>query len=151
LTYRAVGHQALYDTVRAAGATDNLIVIGGIDWAYDLTGVTANWAVQGSNIVYDTHCYPWKNTNWDLYFGNTGKRAAILVGEWGGNFSDGYETYAHNMARYLRENRFCWSAWDFHPAAGPTLIKDWTYEPTELGELVRTELLTPVAADTTGN
>lgn len=151
LSYKAVGHQALYDTVRSTGAVKNLVVVGGLDWGYDLTGVLAGKALAGENIVYDTHCYPWKSTNWDGMFGNVGRKTAILVGEWGGNFSEGYESYARKLAKYLRDNKFCWSAWDFHPSAGPTLIRDWTYAPTPLGQLVKDELAIPVVVDSTGN
>ena len=35
---QAVGMQQLYDAVRATGA-ENLVIIGGLDWAYDLSGV----------------------------------------------------------------------------------------------------------------
>ena len=53
--WQAVGMQQLYDAVRAAGA-QNLVVIGGLDWAYDLSGVPAN-RIDGYNIVYATHPY----------------------------------------------------------------------------------------------
>jgi endoglucanase len=147
LSYRTIGFQALYDTVRAAGATDNLIVIGGLDWAFDLSGVLNGHAVSGRNIVYDTHPYPWKDTNWDGKFGNAGRQTPILVGEWGGNFQEGHRTYGNAMAAYLRENRFCWTAWCFHPSAGPTLIMDWTYTPTGFGGLVKNELKNPVTVE----
>jgi endoglucanase len=147
LSYRTIGFQALYDSVRAAGAADNLIVIGGLDWAFDLSGVLNGHAVSGGNIVYDTHPYPWKDTNWDGKFGNLGRQSAILVGEWGGSFLDGYRTYANNMAAYLRTNKFCWTAWSFHPTAGPSLIQDWNYTTTGIGGLVRNELKIPVSVE----
>ena len=53
--WTAVGMQQLYDTVRATGA-QNVVVIGGLDWAYDLSGVPAN-RIAGYNIVYATHPY----------------------------------------------------------------------------------------------
>jgi hypothetical protein len=39
--WQGVGMQKLYDTVRAAGA-DNLVIVGGLDWAYDLSGVPSH-------------------------------------------------------------------------------------------------------------
>ena len=33
----AIGHQALVDAVRDVGAK-NVVIVGGLDWAYDLTG-----------------------------------------------------------------------------------------------------------------
>ena len=49
-----------------------------------------------------------------------------------------------NMAVLLRDNpQLTWTAWDFHPAAGPTLIKNWDYEPTEFGKVVLEMLREP--------
>jgi hypothetical protein len=53
--FQAVGMQQLHDTVRATGA-QNLVIIGGLDWAYDLSGVPAN-RIDGYNIAYATHPY----------------------------------------------------------------------------------------------
>lgn len=53
--WRAVGMQQLYDTVRAAGFR-NLVFVGGLDWARDLSGVPAH-PVRGYSIVYATHPY----------------------------------------------------------------------------------------------
>jgi hypothetical protein len=50
-------------------------MIGGIDWAYDLSQVgNPSYALSGSNLVYDTHPYspyPEKaSSTWDASFGN---------------------------------------------------------------------------------
>ena len=140
LEYQAMGHQALYDSVRQAGATENLIVIGGLDWGYDLTGVLGGYAINGINIIYDTHCYPWKSRDWDKYFGDIGEVYPVLVGEWGGSIEEGDQGYGISLANYLRSHLLCWTAWCFHPSAGPTLIKNWDYEPTAFGKLVKAEL-----------
>jgi hypothetical protein len=146
VAYEAVGFQALADTVRAAGAAENILVVGGLDWGYDLGGVLGGYALEGTDIVYDTHCYPWKDANWNAKFGDAGRHTAILVGEWGGDFRErpSDRTYGQTLARYLRTNAFCWTAWCFHPSAGPCLILDWTYAPTGFGSLVRAELAEPV-------
>ena len=50
--------QELYDVVRTrdgAGA-DNVVIAGGIGWAFDLSGV-ASHRIQGYNIMYATHPY----------------------------------------------------------------------------------------------
>src|SRR5262249_52406435 len=44
--FTVAGMQQLYDAVRGAGA-DNLVIVGGINWAYDLTGVTTGHRIQG--------------------------------------------------------------------------------------------------------
>jgi endoglucanase len=144
--YRAVGHQELYDAVRAAGATDNIIVIGGLDWAYDLAGLLHGHAVRGANILYDTHVYPnkdWKpELSWENAFLKPSQTLPVLVGEWGGSPSrDGQSGFVEKFVQCLRDNpQFSWTAWDLHPSAGPTLIRNWDYEPTELGEVVMEEL-----------
>lgn len=144
--YRAVGHQELCDAVRAAGATDNIIVIGGLDWGYDLSGLLQGYAVRGDNILYDTHVYPnkdWKpELSWENAFLGPSRTFAVLVGEWGGRASaDGEPGFIEEFVQCLRDNdQLSWTAWDFHPAAGPTLIRNWDYDPTETGRIVMREL-----------
>jgi hypothetical protein len=147
LTYTAMGFQALADTVRAAGATRNILVVGGLDWGYDLSGVSAGFGLRGTNIAYDTHPYPWKNTNWNGKWADVGRQTAIIVGEWGGDFREGHRTYGNAMAEFLRQNAFSWTAWCFHPSAGPCLIQDWNYTPTGFGSLVKNELAVPVVVE----
>src|SRR5262245_56505074 len=50
------GYQQLYEAVRGAGA-NNLCIIGGLDWAYDLSFVNDKFRVKGDNIVYCSHPY----------------------------------------------------------------------------------------------
>ena len=142
IEYDTYGFQFLANSIREAGA-ENLIVIGGIDWGYDLSGVLNGYAISGTNIVYDTHCYPWKSTDWDGKWGDIGRQYPIIVGEWGGEYPDN-EQYAQDIVAYLRENQFCWTAWDLHPTAAPCLIEDWSYKPTWFGQLVMDELSEPV-------
>ncbi|MDZ7371986.1 MAG: glycoside hydrolase family 5 protein [candidate division KSB1 bacterium] len=143
LVYHTPGHQALVETIRSVGA-DNLIIAAGLDWGFDLRGILSGYALTGENIVYDTHPYPWKPKPWDVFFGNVGRIYPIIIGEWGGTVADGHQNYGLEMAAYLRRNAFCWTAWSFHPTAGPQLIKNWNYDPTWFGELVMRELATPV-------
>lgn len=89
------GHQQVVEMIRDLGAK-NIIVAGGLDWAYNLTGIVNGYALidQGSNgdtsktgngIMYDTHIYPWKGrtSNWDNAVGEVRKQYPILVGESG--------------------------------------------------------------------
>lgn len=146
LTFNTPGHQVLCDAIRATGA-NNLIVCGGLDWGYDLSGVLNGYAVNGENIVYDTHPYPWKRTDWDGKWGDVGRQYPLLVGEWGAEENAANKQYGVNIAVYLRYNKFCWTAWDFHVSAGPTLILDWNYTPTWFGLLVIKELKEPVVME----
>lgn len=145
--YRAVGHQELYDAVRAAGAAENLIVAGGLDWGYDLAGVLTGYAIRGRDVVYDSHVYPgkdWKpELSWENAFLTPSQQVPVLIGEWGGGGwrREGQEEFLPRMVECLRENgQLSWTAWDFHPTAGPTLIRSWDYEPTEFGQVVFDEL-----------
>jgi len=146
LTYEAAGHQELVDAIREQGA-DNIIIAGGLDWGFDLQGIANGYALDGENIVYDTHPYPWKPEPWDKYFGNVGLVYPIIVGEWGGTKEEGHQPYGVRLADYMRRNHFSWTAWCFHPSAGPQLIKNWDYDPTWFGQLVMQELAEPVSVE----
>ncbi|MBN1782663.1 cellulase family glycosylhydrolase [bacterium] len=137
LTYRTPGHQTLLDEIRATGA-NNLVIASGLDWGFDLSGIRSGYALDGENIVYDTHPYPWKNTNWDYYWGNTGDLLPLIVGEWGGDSGD--EAYFKRLRDYMKARQFCWTAWCFHADAGPQMLENWNYTPTYFGAIVKLEL-----------
>jgi aryl-phospho-beta-D-glucosidase BglC (GH1 family) len=151
-TYEAVGMQKLYDTVRAAGA-ENIVTISGLDWGYDLSGVLQGHAIQGTNYLYETHPYPNKK-DWDKCFGEVSGKYPVYVGEWGfggrgfGN-TNGLD-YARNLMAYAGQHHLHWTAWDLHPSAGPTLIKNWKYEPTVFGQFVKAQLATAAAGRSSG-
>ena len=134
LRYQAVGLQKLLDTIRDAGAR-NLVVAGGLDWAYDLTGIPRGYALhdaRGAGVIYSTHIYPWKK-DWDRFVGPVIGRYPVLVGEAGCSPDPRQEdpkTWAPRVLEYVQRNRLNFTAWDLHPAAGPSLIEDWSYKPT---------------------
>ena len=150
ITYDAVGLQKLYDTVRAAGAT-NLVTIGGLDWGYDLSGVLRGYAIKGSSLIYETHPYPNK-PDWDKSFGNISRKYPVYIGEWGfGRRGTNNLNYANNLMKYAQKHKLSWTAWDLHPFAGPTLIKNWQYEPTVFGEFVKKQLAVAAAVRGSNN
>ena len=145
VTYEAVGLQKLYDSVRATGAT-NVVTVSGLDWGFDLSGVLQGYAIKGSNLIYETHPYPEKK-NWDKNFGDTSWKYPVYVGEWGfGKRDTNGLVYAQNLMQYTRKHKLHWTAWDLHIAAGPTLIKNWDYEPTVFGQFVKEQLAAQAAA-----
>jgi endoglucanase len=89
--YTAAGMQELYNTVRAAGAR-NLVLIDGNHWGYNLAGVLTH-RVKGYNIVYGTHPYDWgdkqptANTagsvGFDAEFGELAKTDPVMISEFG--------------------------------------------------------------------
>ena len=137
VSYEAAGLQKLIDIVRAAGAK-NIVVVGGLDWAYDLTGINKGYALDDKNgygIIYASHIYPWKgpgSQQWEPKVGIIAAKYPILIGEVGCDTTSKPEpsVWAPRILQYIEQRQFHWTAWCFHPAASPRLLKDWTYEPT---------------------
>lgn len=82
--------------IREAGATETLVVVGGIDWAYDLSPLAepANRITGLGPLIYATHPYPWKTSppataaEWDLRFGLVSRDVPVLVAEYGADDSN---------------------------------------------------------------
>jgi aryl-phospho-beta-D-glucosidase BglC (GH1 family) len=137
VTYRAVGMQRLYDVVRHAGAA-NVVIIGGISWAYDDFGVTHGYAINGKNIVYDCHVYPWK-PHWKHSFELAAKRVPLIIDEFGG--SGNQLAFGRKVIAYAAAHHISWCSWSFHTQAGPVLIKNWNYQPSKFGALIKKALI----------
>jgi endoglucanase len=143
--FRAVGMQQLYDTVRATGA-HNLVIIGGLDWAYDLSGVPAN-RIDGYNIVYATHAYNTPDrqpSDWDMSWGFLAETDPVIITEFGALFDETCATdYSAEVIRYADAHRASWTAWAWFPGgcAFPALIDDWAATPSPSGTVVKTALL----------
>ncbi len=133
-SFTVAGMQQLYDAVRATGA-QNLVVIGGLNWAYDLSGVPAN-RVQGYNIIYNTHPYASKCAggacgvaSFTQNFGFLAATDPVIATEFGdGDCSAGfYQTFTD----YTQSNGIHWTGWAYYvPGASdicgfPALISDW--------------------------
>jgi hypothetical protein len=153
--FEAVGMQTLLDAVRATGAK-NLVVAGGLDWAYDLSGFLGGYALKdpkGNGVVYANHNYPHKgdtHERWLEKMRTATARIPVIVSEFGGGATFGRRTasrsdgdpWVRRVLDALQENRWHWTAWDMHPAAGPCLITDWNYTPTpDFGVYVKQALL----------
>lgn len=153
--YRTPGMQSLVNTIRKNGAR-NVIVVGGLDWSYDMSGFLNGYTLNdpsGNGILYDCHTYPFKGDTlkqWqDKMLAVEGK-IPFMIGEFGQNLPKPGETETMNPAmewlpgtlNTILSRKYHFAAWDFHVAAGPTLIKDWSYEPTPLfGEKVKQALI----------
>ncbi|MBV9849512.1 MAG: cellulase family glycosylhydrolase [Armatimonadetes bacterium] len=152
VTYKTPGMQALVNAVRAAGAR-NIVVAGGLDWAYDLSGVAQGHALTdpgGNGIMYAAHIYPWKGSsheNWDPHVTVVADKYPILIGEVGCEPDPKQEDpniWAPKVLAYIRQHHFNWTAWSFHPSASPRVISDWNYAPTPYwGRFVRDALREP--------
>ncbi len=116
--YLVAGMQQLHDAVRAAGA-ENLVIIGGLDYAYDLS-VALQYPVAGHNILYATH--PYNNagdrqpTTWLQDWGYLTVTSPVVVTEFGdgtGSCSSAWDTEPHRLRRPARHAG--WTSWAWYP------------------------------------
>ena len=141
-TYESPGMQKVLDAVRETGAK-NICVVGGLDWAYDLTGILKGFAMKdtsGNGIIYDSHVYPWKSKWQEKFLDLVGKHP-ILLGENGApkermsfippERHEEAGTWVPDMLGCIQKYKLHWTAWSFHPKASPCVLKDWDYTPSE--------------------
>lgn len=139
--YQCVGMQEMLDTVRAAGA-NNLVVAGGLNWAYDFSGILAGRQLadpKGNGVVYASHCYDNKGQTVATWIANLEKAAAklpVIVTEFGGNSGpskrDPADNWLLHVLQAIEDHQWSFTAWDLHRSAGPALISDWNYTPSPL-------------------
>jgi endoglucanase len=150
--WTAAGMQQLYDAVRKAGA-DNVVVIGGLAWAQDLTQVPSN-RISGYNIAYATH--PYNNmaiskttTAFDANWGFLTKTDPVIVTEFGDgtdcagtDFTDAVTTYDQSVITYADQHNTSWTAWAWFAGncTFPALISAWDGTPTLAGTTVKNAL-----------
>ena len=150
--FHSPGMQALVAAVRGTGAK-NVIVAGGLDYAYDLSGIVKGFALDdlgGGGIMYSTHIYNWKR-DWAGKVLPTAEKYPIFVGEVGADIhkmdfipagaqEDPY-TWVPDMLGFIQKHQLNWTAFSFHPKATPVIISDWSYAPTPFwGSFVRAAL-----------
>ncbi len=138
-TFEAVGMQELLNVVRATGAK-NLVVVGGLDWSYDLSGILQGRQIadpDGQGVIYANHAYPFKGDTVEKWIGKmevASKTLPIIVSEFGSDPPGGAgisgEAWVRKVVDALKTHDWDSTAWDLHPAAGPKLIKGWDYAPT---------------------
>jgi endoglucanase len=137
-SWQGVGMQTLIDTIRATGAT-NPVMVGGLDWANDMTGwlsheptdsanaLMASFHVYDCNACMDSTC--WTSQNLPI-----AQKVPFITGEVGEHdcahgFIDGYMGFAdtHGLS-YLG-----WG-WIVGACLGQTsLLKDYSGVPTDFG------------------
>ena len=140
-----VGMQQLYDTVRNAGFA-NLVVIGGLGWAYDLSGVPTH-RVNGSNLVYATHvycdppAYCDSPADWPRAFGFLTATDPVIATEFG-DF-DCSPDYVFEALDYFdspegdASRRMGWTGWAWNSPGNcrfPSIIVDWNGTPSTMGQ-----------------
>ncbi|MFZ4115477.1 MAG: glycoside hydrolase family 5 protein [Chthoniobacterales bacterium] len=153
-----VGYQELYNAVRGTGA-NNICIVSGLDYAYDLSFVNDTFCVTGSNIVYCSHPYNQKGEAGYTGAGGTfahdfagilGKHPIVFT-EFGVNdnsyFPAGYQSIYATILAYANANHISYSgfAWwvdsDLSKANSfPDLIADWSGTPLNGGAYVHDDL-----------
>lgn len=147
-TFQAVGMQKLLDAVRATGAK-NVIIAGGLNWAYDFDGILEGRQLtdpDGNGVIYANHVYNNKGHGVEVWIARMEKATAklpVIVSEFGGSggpnrrmgrgggpASPSGDDWLLHVMQVIQDHNWSWTAWDFHPQAGPTLISDWNYTPT---------------------
>jgi len=138
----AIGMQQLYNVVRNAGF-NNLILIGGLGWAYDLSGVPGN-RIAGTNIVYATHPYDFAGkqpADWPSDFGFLTASDPVVATEFGA--FDCTASYARSAIDYMDapagdvNRRMGWTGWAWNAPGScgfPSVIADWNGTPSTMGQ-----------------
>lgn len=121
--------ELIVKAIRDAGAADTLVLVGGLDYAYDLSPLLdAENRIAGLGpIVYATHPYPLKSNppsmakEWDARFGAVAAAVPVIVGEYGVNDSGtspyglGSKDAAHRwmtqLHGYIDQHRLSALAW----------------------------------------
>jgi len=144
VTYQAAGMQSMINTVRNAGAA-NVIIVGGLDWAYDLSGVPTH-PLTGTNVAYATHPYEFKSgdspTTWQAKFGFLTSTAPVVATEFGTN-TCGQDAYDTDILRYFQAHGMGYTAWGWW-AGGcsfPALIGDSAGDCVNGGCVTQSDLL----------
>jgi aryl-phospho-beta-D-glucosidase BglC (GH1 family) len=143
-TFEAAGMQAMYDAVRATGA-HNLVIATGLDWGYLLRDSPE---LDGYNVAYASHLYDFGHKQpqfWQTDWAGLGATRALFVTEFGsthgGDPCDA--SYDQSLVEFAANNAISWTAWAWFPGGCmfPSLLEDWSLEPTPAGRVIRAALL----------
>ncbi len=138
------GLQALLTAVRNAGA-NNIVVAGGLNWAFDLRGVvgqetgsTTAYALtdtgSGYGVLYSSHCYSSKGytvgSGWDPYVTIATSTVPVIIEEFGAQSSDpaGWDSSAISWIEGNNDKSYVYGgmAWSFTPDDSPDLLTSYT-------------------------
>lgn len=164
IPFAVAGMQTLINTVRATGAT-NVLMLGGLTWANDLTGWLANEPTDPENaLVASFHVYNFNGCVtadcWNTQVAPVAAQVPVIAGEIGEN--DCVSTFIDTLMPWLDAHGIGYLAWTWTVVNGtcpnsPVLITDYTGTPTGYGAGFKAHLLalagggaTPTPTATTG-
>lgn len=129
-------------------------LVGGFNWAYDLTYIREN-PIDAEGIGYVTHPYPQKREQpweekWEADWGFAADTYPMIATELGFMSEDGPgahipvigdETYGEAIIGYFEENGISWVAWVFDPQWSPQMFTDFeSFEPTMQGRFFKKKM-----------
>jgi len=134
---------------------DAIPVVGGIAWAYDLTGV-ATEPLRNQGVVFAAHPYPghapkdsWEKA-WERNFGYLSKDHPVMLTEFGFDPNDTIlpnvykadEEYGKRVLSFAKKHGMSWTCFVFVATPGwpMRLISDWDYTLTESGKFFKKRL-----------
>jgi aryl-phospho-beta-D-glucosidase BglC (GH1 family) len=133
--------------------TETIPLVAGFDWAYDLTPLIVE-PIAAEGVGYVTHPYsnkrskPWE-PKWEENFGFAAEKYPIIATEFGFGAADASKIredhYANRITKYCESKGIGWVAWCFDPQWGPTMLKNWDYELTGMGEYIKLAAQRPPA------
>ncbi len=129
-------------------------LVGGFNWAYDLTDVRYN-PIAFPGVAYVAHPYPQKREQpweekWEADWGFVADTYPLIATEFGFMSADGRgahipvigdETYGEAIISYFEQKGISWTAWVFDPVWSPQLIDNWDFEPTRQGQFFRDKMM----------
>jgi hypothetical protein len=144
--------ESLIQLVRA-NDPGTIPLVGGLDWAYDLSGVRSD-PVRAEGIAYVAHPYPQKRERpwepkWEETWGFVADTYPLFATELGFMSADGPgahvpvisdETYGRAIVDFFEERGISWAPWVFDPEWSPQMIQSWDFEPTVQGAFFRGEM-----------
>jgi endoglucanase len=142
-TYQAIGMRELAARVRAI-APDNLILISGLNWGFDLSQIP-RYPIQLPNILYSTHPFDYGGKepyDWPSAFGVPSEQVAVIAAEFGSYSCQ--TNYVATAIAYFKAHQMSWLAWGWDPGlcGAPSLIQNWAGTPVGLyGEYIRQQML----------
>jgi aryl-phospho-beta-D-glucosidase BglC (GH1 family) len=135
-SWNAVGMQPLVDAVRATGA-QNPIMVGGLDWANDLSGWLTHEPTDSANqLVASWHSYPGQAcdtmTCWTQVIQPLAAAVPVVIGETGDNTTAPI-TYVNQLLPWADTQGLSYLGWTWNTWGDPqnVLIKAYDGTPTD--------------------
>ena len=147
ISYPVAGMQQMINAVRGTGA-NNVIMLGGEEYANDLTGWLANEpADPDHNLVASWHSYNFNTCSsqscWTSQIAPVIAQVPVIAGEIGENDCAG--GYITPLTTWLDSQNTSYLAWawnaDFNCSSGPGLVTDYVPgDPTAYGAAYKSHL-----------